>query len=293
MMSAVRTHVLPVLEEIAAQASRIATDGGPVLDSVGGRWLVVTAGSGRKLSRDYGSRKAAIRRLQELSLHQRFETTLDAKPTVGAAVDKARSEFDVRWPRSKMVALVEPISKEVPKFNATQLNKQLSAVIGETISLDIVGSEGWIANAAAEWTHENVALIKSIPSQFFDAIEQKVSRQVADGGRFEELAAEIEDTYGVSESRARLIARDQIGKYTGDLNRVRQQDLGLTSFVWRTVGDERVRTDETAGPNEGHVERDGVTYEWSDPPEGETPGEPVQCRCWSDPVLNYDSPDDT
>lgn len=228
MIAAVREHVVPVLERIAAEASRIATT--------------------------------------------------DAKaPSLGEAMDKARAEFDKNWPRSRMTAIAAPIAQEVPRFNARQLNKQLSAAIGETISLDVVGSEAWVAAAALEWTNENVALIKSIPDQFFPDLEKYLTREVADGARWEELAATIEDRYGVTAARAELIARDQVGKYNGDLNRVRQTDLGITKFTWRTMGDERVRDD--------HVERNGQTYEWTDPPEGETPGEPIQCRCYAEPLI--------
>lgn len=214
---------------------------------------------------------------------------LDAKnKSLGEGIDAARAAFDKKWNRAAMTAIVEPIAKDVPKFQAGQLNKQLSSAIGSTISLDIVGSEAWVANAAAEWTAENVALIKSIPDTFYPDLEKYLTSEVADGARFEELAATLEDRYDITASRARLIARDQIGKFNGDLNRVRQQDLGISKFVWRTMGDERVRDDATAGPGEGHVERNGKEFTWDDPPEGETPGEPVCCRCYAEPAIQRD-----
>lgn len=231
MIAAVREHVVPVLEELAAEASRIAT-------------------------------------------------TDAKKRDVGDAVDAARAAFEKKWPKPRVEAIVEPIAKEVPTFSAKQLNKQLSAAIGETISLDIVGSEAWVAAAAREWTSENVALIKSIPAEFFPDLEKRLTSAIADGARWEELALDIEARYGVTASRAKLIARDQIGKFNGDLNRVRQTDLGITKFIWRSMGDERVRDD--------HVERNGQTFEWSDPPEGETPGEPIMCRCFAEAVISLE-----
>ncbi len=231
MIAAVREHVVPVLEALAAEASRIATT--------------------------------------------------DAKgKDVGDAIDEARAAFERKWPKPRVAAIVEPIAKEVPEFSARQLNKQLSAAIGETISLDIVGSEAWVAAAAREWTSENVALIRSISAEFFPDLEKRLTKGIGDGARWEELAGDIEDRYDVTASRAKLIARDQIGKFNGDLNRVRQTDLGITRFVWRSMGDERVRDE--------HVDRNGQEFEWADPPEGETPGEPVQCRCYSEPVINQE-----
>jgi SPP1 gp7 family putative phage head morphogenesis protein len=237
LIGSVREFVVPRLEEIASNASRIATDaeGDP--------------------------------------------------PNVGDELDRARRQFEDRWPRERMVKIVEPIAREVPRFHARNLNRQLSSAIGQGLSLDIVGNEDWIKRAVAEFTAENVALIKSIPDVFFSDLERRLTRAIADGSRWEDLAATIEDRYDVTEARARLIAKDQINKLVGDLNRLRQQDLGIEEFIWRTMGDERVRTDKTAGPDMGHVERNGKQYSWDDPPEGETPGEPVNCRCYAEPVI--------
>lgn len=204
---------------------------------------------------------------------------------IGNALDRVRRKFDELWPRERASRIVEPVAREVVKFNARNLNRTLSSAIGQTTPLEIVGGEEWLKHAVAEFVAENVALIRSIPSEFFSDMEKQLTRAIADGVRWEDLAQMIEDRYGITENRARTIARDQINKFVGDLNRVRQQDLGIERFVWRTMGDERVRTDKTEGPGEGHRERNGVTYEWTSPPNGETPGEPINCRCYGEPVL--------
>lgn len=240
MIAAVRLLVVPTLEDVAANASRIATTDAP------------------------------------------DELTADS---IGDDIDKARRRFEASWPRERMVKVVEPIARDIAKFNARNLNKTLSAAIGQSASLDIVGSEPWIAHAVAEFVAENVALIRTIPSVFFSDLEKLLTRSIADGARWEDLAQIIEDRYDVTASRARLIAKDQVNKFVGDLNRVRMQDLGIDRFIWRTMGDERVRTDQTEGPDMGHRERNGREYAWADPPNGETPGEPINCRCYSEPVL--------
>jgi SPP1 gp7 family putative phage head morphogenesis protein len=65
-----------------------------------------------------------------------------------------------------------------------------------------------------------------------------------------ELADEVQDRYGVSESRAQLIARDQIGKLYGNVHEARQRDLGLKAYFWRTAQDERVREEHAAREGE-------------------------------------------
>ncbi len=192
---------------------------------------------------------------------------------IGATLDALRADVAKLFEREKLGAMVEPFAGLTEKFQAEQLNRQLR----EAVALDVVGSEPWIAKAATEFTRENVALIRTIPSRYFDEIETLVMREAADGVRWEELVDGIEERYDVSRSRSKIIARDQIGKFYGDLNRVRQTDLGITRFVWRTVRDNRVRPE--------HADIDGESFAWGSAPDG-GPGEAVLCRCYAEPDLS-------
>lgn len=207
--------------------------------------------------------------------HQKPST--DAREDeLGDIIDEISRQYFEQWSRREFVKVVRPVAVEVDTFQQQQLNKQLSAAIGEAIQVDIVGSEPWVGEAIANFTRENVALIKSIPEQFFSDLEKTLSKEIADGARWEDLAAAVEERYSVSEARAELIARDQVGKFNGDLNRTRQQELGIDTFIWRTMGDERVR--------DTHQEYNGKTYKWGEAPDG-GPGEAIQCRCWAQPNL--------
>lgn len=201
-------------------------------------------------------------------------------PTLGAMLDDVKAKMDKEWPRSRFASLADPIGWSVERFQSEQLNRQLR----KFVSVDVVGSEAWLAGAVSEFTVENVALIKSISAEFLSDLEKNLARVLADGGREEELAALIAERYSVAESRAKLIARDQVGKFNGDLNRARQTDLGIRSFIWRTENDERVRPE--------HAALNGEEFTWSEgAPEEGFPGEPVACRCYPDPVLPESSGD--
>ncbi len=52
-------------------------------------------------------------------------------------------------------------------------------------------------------------------------------------------------------------------------------------YIWRTVGDERVR--------DGHAGREGQVFLWNNPPEGGHPGEDYNCRCWAE-LVDYKVP---
>jgi len=49
-----------------------------------------------------------------------------------------------------------------------------------------------------------------------------------------------------------------------------------THYVWKTVGDEKVRWK--------HAMRNGKTFAWNELPPGELPGQEFECRCWAEPV---------
>lgn len=222
--------------------------------------------------------RAELLPLLERAAEQSSRLARDADE-IGDAIDRAEQRFFQQWTRARMARLVRPIADEIERLHSAGLNRPLRAIVG----VDAVGGEPWLERAVDEFTTENVALIRSIPARFFDDLETNLKRELADGARFEELIGIVEERYSVSTSRAELIARDQAGKFYGDLNRVRQGDLGIERFTWRTVRDNRVR--------EEHEDRDGETYAWSAPPDGETPGEPVNCRCYAEPDLRGLLPD--
>ena len=119
--------------------------------------------------------------------------------------------------------------------------------------------------------------VPSIPARHFRVLRREVDRGIFEGLRIESIRDNIEQLKGVTRRRATTIARDQIGKYHGDMMQVRQKQLGIDGYIWTTVGDERVR--------DSHEERDGDPFLWSDPPPDGHPSEPINCRCSAVPNL--------
>ena len=191
---------------------------------------------------------------------------------VGKTIDKIEADFWKRWTRERMADLVRPTAEEVPRFQAQAGNAVLRPVVG----VDVLGSEPWLDEAARGFVTRNVALIKTIPQRMFDEVEQMVTAEVSQGARWEDLRDRIRERFGVSESRARLIARDQTNKFYAELSRTRHESLGITKEIWRTQNDNRVRDE--------HEALEGEEYSISRPPLG-GPGHPVGCRCYGEPVL--------
>lgn len=189
-------------------------------------------------------------------------------------IDIARHHMAAAMNPHRLEALATTFADRAQRYNREQLGRQVQATLG----VDIMTNSPRMAALVDHFVQENVALIKSIPDTIATGVDKLTTRAFASGQRHEDLAREIQGRFDVGESRARLIARDQIGKIYGATNAARQQDLGVTSFVWRTAGDERVRPE--------HEDLNGETFRYDDPPDEGLPGEPVQCRCYAEPVFD-------
>lgn len=193
---------------------------------------------------------------------------------ISEIIDDIAAEFAQRFTRKKFTEIVFDIGRATAAFQAKELNGYFKPAVG----VDVVGNEPWLRAEIDKFVAENVSLIKSIPQQYLSQVELSLNKGVSDGLRPEALAEILEERFGVAESRAALIARDQVGKFYGDLERVRQVDLGVTKYIWQTVNDNRVRPE--------HAELQGKSIEWSDPPIDGHPGEAINCRCYAEPDLS-------
>lgn len=156
--------------------------------------------------------------------------------------------------------------------------KKQDQIMKRVLGTEVLSSEPWLKDQLSSFVISNTKLIQSIPDRTLQEIEGIAFRGISTGTRAEELAAEIEDRFSVSDSRARLIARDQVAKLNGQLDQLRQTNVGVEQYTWRTSLDERVR--------DSHREKEGKVFDWNDPPaDTGHPGEDFQCRCYAEPVF--------
>lgn len=207
------------------------------------------------------------------------------KEEVAAAEEAMASEVT----DDRIRAAAAKAGQQADDLNRRQLGAQVKAVVG----VDLVGT---VPPALLDgFLDENVALISDITPALAARVQAAIHRALTTGQLHADLATVLDREMGYAADRAANIARDQIGKIYGQVNAKRQQDLGVTEFIWRTVGDERVRGNPGGKyPNAkpSHWDRDGKTYKYADPPRGakgerELPGTPINCRCFGEPILKH------
>lgn len=181
-------------------------------------------------------------------------------------MDGVKVEFFRDYSKKEIEFFAMKAAKRGNKFNSENFQRQFKAVLGVEIPL----VEPYLDSTIKSFVKQNVSLIKSIPEQYFDRIEQTVLRDVQSGTLTEEIAEDVDDIYGVSESKATLIARDQTAKLNGNLAQMRQTEVGVYRYIWSTSLDERVR--------DSHAAKEGEIFSWDDPPaDTGHPGEDINC----------------
>lgn len=186
-------------------------------------------------------------------------------------IEQARATVEKMSAPRDVENLARDFAAQTGTYQRVQLGRQVKAALG----IDVVGNDKRLPAIVDAFVAENVNLITSIPQVLLSQVEGTVRRAVTEGRTREALQAEIAQRFGVSDARAKLIARDQIGKLYGGINASRQKELGVTRFTWRTVADERVRDE--------HRVLDGQVFPYDQPPSEGLPGYPIQCRCSAEP----------
>ena len=216
-----------------------------------------------------------LERIRRLAVNSALKTD-GLSEDVLAIMQDIKKRFNGKITSAQMVAELKKIAQQTDNFNS----RQYQAVIRAALQVDIFQHEPWLRELTDMWVSENVRLIKSIPDQFFGEVEGIVGRGLMDGTLTDDLGEQIERVYGVSQRRAQLIARDQVGKLNGDLSMYRQTSTGIESYIWSTSKDQRVRP--------SHADREGKEFYWNNPPEDGHPGKAIYCRCVALPVIDLD-----
>ena len=109
------------------------------------------------------------------------------------------------------------------------------------------------------------------------------------------MIEQIRHIYGVSQSRATVIARDQTSKINTALTQARNEEVGISEYIWRTAGD--IRVVGTPGGlypkgnriHGNHYKRNGQTFRWDSPPEDGHPGFAINCRCVAESKIDIEA----
>jgi len=199
-------------------------------------------------------------------------------------------------------ATIQHIGAQVNNQNSAEIQR----VVKQMFNIDMRSYEPWLKSTMSSFLKEGVSMVKDLSVKTEKDLFTLIQRDNKQGKRVETIKKEIlsgtnlkSGYFDTVKIRAELIARDQVGKLNGQLNRMRQKDMGGSLYIWRTTEDERVR--------QSHAVLDGKYCSWEDSTVyadtleeamngkwksrnsiggyiGE-PGEDYQCRCYAEMVF--------
>jgi len=150
-------------------------------------------------------------------------------------MQEALDKLSDRW-TAKFSSLADKVAPRIVKDVLSRTVKARNSSLrdaGISIPLKDKDLEGRLADERVQVLVEaNVALIKTIPAKLHGDVQQMVTDAMTFGWPHEKLTEKIAKTFGISERRAGVIARDQTLKATQSLAQALDRELGITEGVW-------------------------------------------------------------
>lgn len=152
--------------------------------------------------------------------------------------------------------------------------------------------QGPIGGYVSEQIKNNAELIKSMPMSLARDVTDYVGKETLKGRRASDIAEDLQKKIpSMSEHKAGLIARTEVGKTSTALTKARSESIGVNWYRWRTSEDQRVRN--------SHSHMEGVLINWNNPPSPELfvkqksvgsyhAGNIYNCRCYPEPLVSLD-----
>ena len=231
--------------------------------------------------------KEAEKEIREIYEYRENRITMDASPA--AQLSKKIQEIRKRW-QKRFNDDAEKIAfwfarKVFENTKRAQKSALKSAGLPDiTVKFDKGSLSRDMMQAIIE---ENVSLIKSIPSEYFQKVEGSVMRSVTAGRDIFGLAKDLEKNLGVTARRAELIARDQNDKATNTMAKARDLSAGFTHGIWIHVAG---RFTSRSTHEKMHGKEFDLKEGMYDSAVGKNvfPAELVNCRCRYRPVFNLE-----
>lgn len=224
----------------------------------------------------------------------RQDSLRDLADKVKQEIMLAAAELEQKLAEFGLYSLIEKVGKTVQASSLREWKKCVKSTLGIDLFEDYYKG-GFYEDAIRRWIDENVLKIQSIPRNTLGEMQQIILNGFNDGETIRDITKKIQAEYDVTRSKARALARDQVGTLNAQITKMQQQDAGCNRYRWSTSGDSRVR--------DSHRALDGQTFSWDNPPEmwyitkhgikktGRRchPGEDYACRCCAIPVFDIDT----
>lgn len=141
---------------------------------------------------------------------------------------------------------------------------------------------------AKDYTENLRLYIKDWTKSEIVELRERVEKLALTGTRYDLLAKEIQKSYGVSQNKAKFLARQETSLMLSKFKETRYRAAGSAEYIWTCVA---------GSPNHPvrpmHKRLDKTVQKWNDPPiiddqgHRKHPGQDYNCRCTARPIIKY------
>lgn len=144
------------------------------------------------------------------------------------------------------------------------------------------------ARLSAEYNDNMQLYITDFLEKEIKELRKTVEQRAFAGDRYEGLIKTIKESYGVSDRKAKFLARQETSLMMTKYKQVRYQDAGVNKYKWRCVVGSALHPVRPM-----HKAHDNKIFTWDNPPvinekgERKNPGQDYNCRCVAIPVVSF------
>lgn len=256
----------------------------------------------------------------------RFNSTLSRELSrIGAKWDRKQGSF--RIPQSQLpMEVLNAISLSHTKFMQTldSIDSKLAKIVPEEIAerlkiTNLFDDTLWRvekdfqksvkgirvapqltperrAKIAQEYSENMKLSIKGWMDSEIKELRAKVIDSTFEGNRYETLFGHIQKSYGVSERKAKFLARQETNLLLTTYKEARYVESGIDDYYWKCVRGSPLHPVRPGHQKLNDLSEKGKTFRFSDPPIDSGPGEPTtrnnpgrnfNCRCVAIPVVKF------
>ena len=240
---------------------------------------------------------------------------------LGAKWNKKTSTFDINkddLPRETKVTIKEAKKRVQEKFN--RVEKELTKILPETITDSIktvdvfdkaiLKTDKLISKSldnitvtpkltpklreylAKEWRDNAELFIKKFAIEQITQLRDDVKEHVFSGGRFEDMISSIKRSYGVTQSKAKFLARQETMLAVTTFKQARYQQAGLDDYIWHCTNRNTRRSHKLLDKTEQKFSRPPCTnsvlekgQKTLQEPRFNNPGQDYNCHCFAQVVV--------
>lgn len=174
-------------------------------------------------------------------------------------------------------------------FDSTlwRVNKRISSQL-KNITVNPVLTDEERGKISSGYTKDLERYIQDFAKEEIGKLRKNVEKRSLSGARYEGMISEIKKSYGVSERKAKFLARQETGLMMAQFKKARYQSAGINWYKWKCVAGS-----EKHPVRPYHEKLNDTIQEFDKPPKtdkyGNTnnPGEDYNCRCIARPIVRF------